>query len=860
MLTAINYPTGGKTEYEYELNTFSNFPMQSLVNDNTRKEASASHTVANVNGNLFHTENPTEFNVIGSNIRINIFAYFGFYFTSGSDDVKNSYWVYIKNKATGEIIKKIYNPNIGSYTTTNVVDDVILQTGNYELGTGYNNDFTAGNILVSGGSNASSNSSVVQYVNEKSIIDGVEHNYSSGGGVRIKSITSTEKVGATPIVKNYIYDEMIDNGTKKTSNGILSQLPKFFEIESRCYSYDKTPNAPSPPIVWSNPGCYMNLNTPHSPNIYPFKISVYEGASSLGNSTLPQGNHVGYSKVIENMTGKGRSESYFTNDYSTFCLMMAQKGASLLVGDGNLIKQISYDNNEKKLREVTYQYKYNYPDNLNTYFIVGSVIEPLTNFGLDGGSSTASGNNQFGGLIHNYSINLYKSLLDYTTTREYFPAGSAAYLETKNYNTYNNRYLVSKQSTLFPDSSTSETNYKYAAEVGDANLLAANLVTVPLETEVIENGKTQSKTKIVYSKNALTSNKVLPTSVLSYNQIDLYDVNNQNPTPTTEVTYNQYDTSGNLQQYTTKANLTTAVVWGYNNTKPIAKIEGASYSELGSTANEIISYSNYDADPVANNKTAQQTETELLTKLNAFRTNPLLSKYKISTYSYDPLIGVRSMTPPSGITQYYKYDTTNRLEMIVDVNGNILKEFKYNYQHDPSVIFYNEEKSKTFTRTNCGSGSQPGTYNYVVPANTYSSTISKLAADQKALDDIALNGQNVTNQNGSCIAVTTCPFTFSAVVGTPSYSYSNTTVSNNIVQFELSFQAPPMYGQSWSSGIIIGTVGTSCSPIGIREFDTFEGGRSWHVRIETNGSCKMTLLSGTLNAGAHIVFRFNYPI
>lgn len=848
MLTAINYPTGGKTEYEYEPNTFSNFPIQSLINDNTRKEASANHLFNNFNGNLIHTENPTEFNIIGSNIKVNIFANFSFYYTSVNEQVKNYFWIYIKNKATGEIVKKIYNPNLGSYHTTNVIDDVILQSGNYELGTSYTGDFTAGNIVIPGSSNTSSNSCIVKYVNEKSIINNVEYNYSSGGGVRIKSIKSTEKIGASPIVKNYLYDKVTDDGKKITSHGNLAQLPKFFEIESRCYkaeSYTQT--------IVSNPGCFMN----YAATEYPFKLSVYEGASSLGNSTLPQGNHVGYSKVTEQFIDKGKTENYFTNNYSLSCLMMVEKGASLLVGDGDLIKQITYDNSNKILKEVSYNYKNNYTDHLNTYFISGSILESLNNFGVGFSTSIGAG---LPGLIYNYTINLSKSILDFTTTREYFPPGSTSYLETKNYNTYNNKYLISKQSTTFPDLSTSETNYKYAAEVNDANLLAANMVTIPLETEIIENGKTQSKTKIVYNKNATTSNKVLPTSVLSYNQIDLYDVNNQNPTPITEITYNQYDANGNLQEYITKAGVTTAIVWGYNNTKPIAKIEGASYSQLGSTTNDIIAYSNYDANPVASNKTPQQTETELKTKLDAFRNMPSLASYPISTYSYDPLIGVRSMTPPSGITEYYKYDTTNRLEMIVDANGKIIKEFKYNYQHDPSLIFYNEEKSKTFTRTNCSPGSQPGTYNYVVSASTYSSTISKLDADQKALDDIALNGQNVTNQNASCTSVTTCPFTFSTLIGTPMYSYGNTTVVNNNVQFDLKFGAPQTNGQSWTSGITIGKIGLSCIPSVTRNFDytEIEGNRKWHVKIDTSGNCTMTLFSGTVNTNANLYFWFKY--
>jgi hypothetical protein len=55
----------------------------------------------------------------------------------------------------------------------------------------------------------------------------------------------------------------------------------------------------------------------------------------------------------------------------------------------------------------------------------------------------------------------------------------------------------------------------------------------------------------------------------------------------------------------------------------------------------------------------------------------------VTTYTYDPLIGVRSITPPSGIREVYIYDTANRLKEIRenDATGKLLKEFKYNYKN-----------------------------------------------------------------------------------------------------------------------------------------------------------------------------------
>jgi YD repeat-containing protein len=60
---------------------------------------------------------------------------------------------------------------------------------------------------------------------------------------------------------------------------------------------------------------------------------------------------------------------------------------------------------------------------------------------------------------------------------------------------------------------------------------------------------------------------------------------------------------------------------------------------------------------------------------------PILADKLVTTYTYDPLIGVTSITPPSGIRESYIYDSANRLQKVIDVNGKVLKEMKYNYKN-----------------------------------------------------------------------------------------------------------------------------------------------------------------------------------
>jgi YD repeat-containing protein len=53
---------------------------------------------------------------------------------------------------------------------------------------------------------------------------------------------------------------------------------------------------------------------------------------------------------------------------------------------------------------------------------------------------------------------------------------------------------------------------------------------------------------------------------------------------------------------------------------------------------------------------------------------------EMTTYTYQPLVGVTSSTDPNNVTTYYEYDSFNRLSIIRDSDKNIIKTLDYNYQ------------------------------------------------------------------------------------------------------------------------------------------------------------------------------------
>ncbi|MBP1163323.1 hypothetical protein JOE44_000207 [Chryseobacterium sp. PvR013] len=268
-----------------------------------------------------------------------------------------------------------------------------------------------------------------------------------------------------------------------------------------------------------------------------------------------------------------------------------------------------------------------------------------------------------------YEFNNFEELpKEFTNTRTEILDGTNLVTKTQYKSLSPNHYQVTKEKTSLPDGIIKETNYSYAYEKNNQKLINANMIGIPLETETTQTigvaTQSLSKTETKYDHPS----NLLPTSVLSY------DFQNN---PSTEVTYDQYDSKGNLQQYTAKNGISTVIVWGYNQTKPIAKIEGAKLTDIQqSLIDAIVAASNTDASAAPNND-----ETAFLSALNTFRMNASLSAYQVTTYTYDPLIGVRSITPSSGIRENYIYDSAGRLEKVMNADGKVLKEMKYNYKN-----------------------------------------------------------------------------------------------------------------------------------------------------------------------------------
>jgi len=183
-----------------------------------------------------------------------------------------------------------------------------------------------------------------------------------------------------------------------------------------------------------------------------------------------------------------------------------------------------------------------------------------------------------------------------------------------------------------------------------------NLLTLPSSISNFEYGKLVSKEEYAYVEN----NGITVLSLVK----KLYRGNLQNYKKTF---FDLYDSKGNLLEFHNENDIKTSIIWGYNNQHPIAKIVNATYTEaiaLLSVSTETLQ--NLDGQNLRN-------------KLNLIRQG--LPDAQVTTYTFDPLIGVTSITDPRGNTTFFEYDVYNHLKYIKDRDGNILSKSEYNFKN-----------------------------------------------------------------------------------------------------------------------------------------------------------------------------------
>jgi YD repeat-containing protein len=148
----------------------------------------------------------------------------------------------------------------------------------------------------------------------------------------------------------------------------------------------------------------------------------------------------------------------------------------------------------------------------------------------------------------------------------------------------------------------------------------------------------------------------------------------------THVTYLGFDTYKNPVGIVKRDGVRETYLWGYqnlsstaaNNSYPVVKIEGPTELPVSEVLRSAIQ--SYRFSGALLYSELQPDVTFLNNQLATLRSNPY---YKVTSYTYAPLIGMTSATDANGRTTYYEYDSFGRLTRVRDDEGKYLKMYDY---------------------------------------------------------------------------------------------------------------------------------------------------------------------------------------
>ncbi|AOW20773.1 hypothetical protein [Urechidicola croceus] len=264
-----------------------------------------------------------------------------------------------------------------------------------------------------------------------------------------------------------------------------------------------------------------------------------------------------------------------------------------------------------------------------------------------------------------FTVNEYKP----STTIKSYQYNGDMLVTRETIDTRYNEYISNHGSTpenfdekgeLFWIENTYPKDYPSDANLQDL-ITSKNLIALPISKTVINKGQQIQGQFFTYDSNGNIKETYLfnkgtgtNNSNSSYIPED-YDLS---------TTYSNID--GKPTEVKHKDGTTTSYIWGYNKQYPVAKIDNATYAQI-----EALQYFGTNFNFGVGGLSINQE--------NSLRNN--LSNSMITTYTYDPLIGVKTMTDPRNRTVYYFYDGFGRLEYVKDHEGNILSENEYNYKN-----------------------------------------------------------------------------------------------------------------------------------------------------------------------------------
>ncbi len=500
---------------------------------------------------------------------------------------------------------------------------------------------------------------------------------STGGGIRIKEIRQRENTNVASMLYSYITET-------GSSSGLLMSPIKFGREKMLLYQNTLPGNTEIPDMI-------------HEQSIRPPVEKKYWVQSSE-NMVPGTETKIGYGRVVVNKNGGKTAYYYWNRKLNTNPLFDYYKPLED-PHNGNMIKQCIYDSSDNLKQEIETTYSV-----LNKELHYINIVAEDIYYGYENCSEVPSAAyNPYALIMTTGRMMLYvypsaKFWIEKTkqTVKEYVNGKS---IITDYAYTYNpsNLSLASVEQSIYGSEDKESSYFVYPQDYDLSNgtflksMADKHILNSPVEKVTVvkkantqyvssgilkkynANGQIISLEKLGIQDSLLLSNfkfsnksvnGVLGTTQGSVRTFDP----NSNYSPEAIC---KYSDNGNLIQLTENDNSNIVYLWGYNKQYVIAEIVNSTYDSvrqaLGCTTDAQMALLENQNTPDI---------TEIRQKLDKYFKNSIA---QITTYVYKPLVGVIKKTDPRGVMTTYEYDSFGRLDAIKDHEGKTVQQFVYNY-------------------------------------------------------------------------------------------------------------------------------------------------------------------------------------